>query len=82
MAEANRKLLGKPCQPECVKQHGCHKCQHEPASLHQQWVTGLGLIEYLVDEVYWSLDLIHMLNLLALDDYGRADHPVGCHDVE
>jgi hypothetical protein len=43
---------------------------------------GLGLIEYLADEVYRLVDLVHMPDLLTLDDDGRADHPVGCCDVE
>jgi hypothetical protein len=43
---------------------------------------GLGLIEYLTNEVYWSLDLVRMPDLLTLDDDGHADHPVGCCDVE
>jgi hypothetical protein len=50
--------------------------------LLDQRVTGLGLIEYITDELYWSLDLVHMPDLLALDDDGGADHPVGCCDVE
>jgi hypothetical protein len=45
-------------------------------------VTSLGLIKYLTDEVYWSLDLVHMPDLLALNDDGSADYPVDCHDVE
>jgi hypothetical protein len=43
---------------------------------------GLGLVEYLDDEVYWPLDLIHMPDLLTLDDDGGADHLVGCRDVK
>jgi hypothetical protein len=43
---------------------------------------GLGLIEYLADEVYRLVDLVHMPDLLTLDDDGHADHPVGCRDVE
>jgi hypothetical protein len=45
-------------------------------------IMGLRLIEYLTDEVYWSLDLVHMPDLLALDDDGSADHPIGCGNVE
>jgi hypothetical protein len=45
-------------------------------------VIGLGLIAYLIDEVYWSLDLVHMFDLLALDDNGSADYPIGYHNVE
>jgi hypothetical protein len=45
-------------------------------------VSGLGLIEYLVDEVYWSLDLIHMSDLLALDDNCSANYMIGCRNVE
>jgi hypothetical protein len=44
-------------------------------------VTGLGLVEYLADEVYWSLDLIHMSDL-ALDDNCSADYMIGCRNVE
>jgi hypothetical protein len=42
----------------------------------------LELIEYLADEVYWSLDLIHMPDLLVLDDDSSADYPIGCRNVE
>jgi hypothetical protein len=45
-------------------------------------VIGLGLVEYLTGEVYWSLDLVHMPDLLALDDDGSADYPIGCRNVE
>jgi hypothetical protein len=30
------------------------------------WIAGFGLIEDLVNEVYWSLDLVHMPDLLTL----------------
>jgi hypothetical protein len=45
-------------------------------------VTGLRLIEYLADEVYWSLDLVHMPDLLALDNDGSTDYLIGAHNVE
>jgi hypothetical protein len=45
-------------------------------------VTGLRLVEYLVDEVHWSLDLVHMPNLLTLDDDGSTDYLIGGHNVE
>jgi hypothetical protein len=45
-------------------------------------VTGLGLVEYLADEVYWSLDLVHMPDLLALDNDGSVDYLIGCGNVE
>jgi hypothetical protein len=45
-------------------------------------VTGLRLVEYLADEVYWSLDLVHMPNLLALDDDGNTDYPIGGCNVK
>jgi hypothetical protein len=36
----------------------------------------------LVDEVYWSLDLVHMPDLLALDNDGSTDYPIGGRNVE
>jgi hypothetical protein len=36
-------------------------------------VTGLRLIEYLADEVYWSLDLIHVSDL-TLDNNSSIDY--------
>jgi hypothetical protein len=45
-------------------------------------VTGLRLIKYLIDEVYWSLDLVYMPNLLALDDDGSANYSIGGRNVE
>jgi hypothetical protein len=45
-------------------------------------ITGLRLIEYLTIEVYWSLDLVHMLDLLVLDDDGSVDYPIGYGNVE
>jgi hypothetical protein len=45
-------------------------------------IMGLRLIEYLADEVYWLLDFVHMADLLALDDDGSADYPIGCGYVE
>jgi hypothetical protein len=45
-------------------------------------VMGLRLVEYLIDEVYWSLDLVHMPDLLALDNDGSTDYPIGGRNVE
>jgi hypothetical protein len=45
-------------------------------------VTGLRLIEYLADEVYWLLYLVHMPDLLAFDDDGSADYAIGYRNVE
>jgi hypothetical protein len=45
-------------------------------------VTGLRLVEYLADEVYWSLDLVHMPNLLALDNDGNTNYPIGGRNVK
>jgi hypothetical protein len=43
-------------------------------------VTGLRLIEYLADEVYRLLDLVHMPDHLALDDDGSTDYSIsGCN---
>jgi hypothetical protein len=39
-------------------------------------VTGLRFVEYLADEIYWLLDLVHVPDLLALDDDGSTDYPV------
>jgi hypothetical protein len=43
---------------------------------------GLRLVQYLTDEVHWSLDLIHVSDLLALDDDGSTDYPIGGRNVE
>jgi hypothetical protein len=43
---------------------------------------GLKFIEYLVDEVYWSLDLVHVPDLLLLDDDGSTDYPIGGRNVK
>jgi hypothetical protein len=45
-------------------------------------VTGLRFVEYLTDEVYWSLDLVHVSDLLALDDDGSTDYPIGGRNVK
>jgi hypothetical protein len=45
-------------------------------------IAGFGLIEDLANEVYWSLDLVHIPDLLALYDDGRIDHPISCRDVK
>jgi hypothetical protein len=45
-------------------------------------VTGLRLVKYLADEVHWSLDLVHVPDLLTLDDDGSTDYPIGGRNVE
>jgi hypothetical protein len=45
-------------------------------------ITGLRLVEYLTDEVYWSLDFVNMPDLLALDDNGGVDYSICCDNVE
>jgi hypothetical protein len=45
-------------------------------------VMGLRLVEYLADELYWSLDLEHVPDLLTLDDDGSTDYPISGHNVE
>jgi hypothetical protein len=45
-------------------------------------VMGLKLVKYFADEVYWSLDLVHMPDLLRLDDDGSSDYPIGGRNVE
>lgn len=46
------------------------------------WIPGFGLVEDVANEVYWSLDLVHVTDLLALDDNGCTNHPISCHDVK
>ena len=46
------------------------------------WVPGLGFIEYLTDEIYWSLYLIDVVGLVALDHHGSGDHPISCRNVK
>jgi hypothetical protein len=45
-------------------------------------IMGLRLIEYFADEVHCSLDLVYMLDLLALDDDGSTNYPISCSNVE
>jgi hypothetical protein len=45
-------------------------------------VTGLRFVEYLADELYWSLDLVHVPDLLMLDDDGSTDYPIGGRNVK
>jgi hypothetical protein len=45
-------------------------------------VTGLRFVEYLANEVYWSLDLIHVPDLLALNNDGSTDYPIGGRNVK
>jgi hypothetical protein len=43
---------------------------------------GLRFVEYLADEVYWSLDLIHVPDLLALNDDGSTNYLIGGRNVK
>ena len=44
--------------------------------------TSLRLIQDLIDEVHWALDFVCVSGLFALDNNGRAEHPVGHRDVD
>jgi hypothetical protein len=48
----------------------------------QMWVAGFGVVEYFADEVNWSLGCICSSDLRSFNDDGRANHSVGCRDVE
>jgi hypothetical protein len=41
-------------------------------------IPSLGLVQDLVDEVDWSLDLVRMSSILALNDNSRTDN-LGSH---
>jgi hypothetical protein len=58
-------------------------CQHDGVQqLMDLWVVHLGVREYFIDEVYWSLDGQRVTFFRSLDNYGCADH-LRCHgDVE
>jgi hypothetical protein len=45
-------------------------------------IVGFGLVEDLINEVYWSLDLVHMLGLLMVDDDGCTNHSISCRGVK
>jgi hypothetical protein len=45
-------------------------------------IAGFRLIKDHANEVYWSLNLVHMPNLLALNDDGRTDHLICCRNVK
>jgi hypothetical protein len=45
-------------------------------------VTGLRFVEYLANEVYWLLDLVHVPELLVLDDDGSTNYPIGGRNVK
>ena len=46
------------------------------------WVPGLGFIEYLTDEIDWSLYLVDVARLIALDHHGSGDHSISCRNVK
>ena len=48
----------------------------------QMWVAGFGVVEHFANEVNWSLDRIRSTDLWPFDNDGRANHSVGCRDVE
>ena len=46
------------------------------------WVPSLGFIEYLTDEIDWSLYLIGVARLIMLDHHGSGDHLISCRNVK
>ena len=46
------------------------------------WVPGLGFIEHLTDEIDWSLYLVYVAGLVALDHHGSGDHSISCRNVK
>ena len=46
------------------------------------WVPGLGFIEYLTNEIDWSLYLVDVAGLVAFDHHGSGDHSVSCCNVK
>ena len=46
------------------------------------WVPGLGFIEYLTNEIDWSLYLLDVAGLVAFDHHGSGDHSVSCRNVK
>ena len=46
------------------------------------WVPGLGFIEYLTDKIDWSLYLVDVAGLIALDYHGSGDHSISCRNVK
>ena len=59
---------------------GCY--QYGVDQLLNLWVPGLGLIEYLIDEINWSLYLVDVAGLVALDHHGSGDHSISRHNVK
>ena len=59
---------------------GCN--QYGVDQLLNLWVPGLGFIEYLIDEINWSLYLVDVAGLVALDHHGGGDHSISCRDVK
>ena len=59
---------------------GCY--QYGVDQLLNLWVPGLGLIEYLTDEIDWSLYLVDVAGLVALDHHGRGDHSISSRNVK
>jgi hypothetical protein len=43
---------------------------------------GLRFVKYLADEVYWSLDLVHVPDHLALDNDGSTNYSIGGRNVK
>jgi hypothetical protein len=60
-----------------VKLAGCN--QNHVQQLMNLWIPSLGLVQDLIDEVDWSLDLVRMSSILALNDNSRTDN-LGSHD--
>jgi hypothetical protein len=50
--------------------------------LLQMWVTSLGVIEHLANEINRSLDRISSADLWSFDNNGHANHSIGCRDVK
>ena len=46
------------------------------------WVPSLGFIEYLTDEIDWSLYLVDVAGLIALDHHGHGDHSISRRNVK
>ena len=46
------------------------------------WVPSLGFTEHLIDEINWSLYLVDVVGLVALDHYGSGDHSISCRNVK
>ena len=46
------------------------------------WVPSLGFIEYLTNEIDWSLYLVDMAGLVAFDHHGSGNHSISCSNVK